>query len=90
MDRKDARKFFEKDQKVIVDCHNIDGRFKGTLQNISSSGVFIHTDKNLPVGQEIALTFTLPVSNETVMATGNIVRSTNLGIALEIKLIFKK
>jgi Tfp pilus assembly protein PilZ len=60
------------------------------LQNISSSGVFIKTDKVLSVGQEVAMTFTFPDSKETVMATGEIIRSTNLGIAVQIKLIFKE
>ena len=90
MDRKDSRKFLNKDQPVIVDCHNIEGRFQGTLENISSSGVFINIDKFLPVGQEVAMTFTLPGSKKTVMATGEIVRSSNFGIAVEIKVIFKE
>jgi Tfp pilus assembly protein PilZ len=90
MDRKDSRKFIIKDQPVIVDCHNIEGRFQGTLQNISSSGVFINTDKFIPVGQEVAMILTLPGSNKTVKATGEIVRSTDLGIAVEIKVIFKE
>jgi Tfp pilus assembly protein PilZ len=90
MERKDSRKLFKKNKKVIVDCHNIDSRFKGRLQNISSSGVFINIDKALPVGQEVAMTFRFPDSKEIVRATGKIVRSTNLGIAVEIKLLFKK
>ena len=59
------------------------------LQNFSSSGVFIITGEALPVGQEVAMTFTFPDSKETVMATGEIMRSTKSGIAVKIKLIFK-
>ena len=90
MNRKDSRKFFKKDKKIIVECLTIDSQFKGLLQNISSSGVFIQTDEVLSVGQEVAMTFTFPDSKDTVMATGEITRSTNLGIAVEIKLIFKE
>ena len=90
MERKDARKFFMKGQKIIAECHTIDSQFRGLLQNISSSGVFINTDTVLHAGQEVAMTFTFPDSKETVMATGEIIRSTNLGIAVEIKLIFKE
>ena len=90
MERKDARKFFMKDQQIIAECHTIDSQFRGLLQNISSSGVFINTDKVFHAGQEVAVTFTFPDSKKTVMATGEITRSTNLGIAVKIKLIFKE
>ena len=90
MARKDTRKFFKKDQKIIVECKTIKSQFRGLLQDISSSGVFISTDKVLFVGQEVAMTFTFPDSKETIRATGEIIRSTNSGVAVEIKLIFKE
>jgi Tfp pilus assembly protein PilZ len=90
IDRKDARKFFKNDQKIDVECHTIDMQFRGWLRNISSSAVFINTKKALSVGQEVAMTFTLPGSKETVRATGEIIRSNSLGIAVKIKLLFKK
>jgi Tfp pilus assembly protein PilZ len=90
IDRKDARKFFKNGQKINVECHSIDTQFRGLLLNISSSAVFINTKKALPVGQEVAMTFTLPGSKETVKATGEIIRSNSSGIAVKIKLLFKK
>lgn len=90
IDRKDARKFFKNGQKISVECHTIDTQFRGLLKNISSSGVFINTKKVLPLGQEVAMTFTFPDSKETVRATGEIIRSNNLGIAVKIKLLFKE
>ena len=90
MNRKDARKLFRKGQKINVECHTIDCQFRGLIQNISASGVFINTEKTLPNGQEVAMTFTFPDSKETVRATGEIIRSNTLGIAVEIKLLFKE
>jgi len=90
IDRKDARKFFENGQKINVECHTIDTQFRGLLKNVSSNGVFINTKKVLPPGQEVAMTFTFPDSKETVRATGEIIRSNNLGIAVKIKLLFKE
>jgi hypothetical protein len=90
MNIKHARKFFKKGQKINVECHTFDSQFRGLLQNISSSGVFINTEKALPAGQEVPMTFTFPGSKETVRATGEIIRSNNLGIAVEIKLLFKE
>jgi hypothetical protein len=36
------------------------------------------------------MTFTFPDSKETIRASGEIIRSTNSGVAVEIKLIFKE
>jgi Tfp pilus assembly protein PilZ len=90
MERKDTRKFFKNDQKITVECRTIKSQFRGWIQDISSSGVFISTDKVLSVGQELAMTFTFPDSKETIRASGEIIRSTNSGVAVEIKLIFKE
>ena len=90
IDRKDARKFFKNGQKINVECHTIDTQFRGLIKNVSSSGVFINTEKVLPAGQEVAMTFTFPDSKETVRATGEIIRSNSSGIAVKIKLLFKE
>ena len=86
--RKDARKYLAGAQPILANCRTLNGEFQGTVHNISSSGVFIETDKVLSVGEEIAIIFTFPHSKKTVRATGEIVRSSNSGIAMEIKLMF--
>ena len=82
--RKDARLFFKKNQKVAVRCLTDTCNFDARIQDISSSGVFIETDQGLPVGEEIAVSFTFPDSGNQVRATGNVVRTTHSGMGVEI------
>jgi Tfp pilus assembly protein PilZ len=88
--RKDARLFFNKNQKVTVRCLTDTCNFEARIQNVSSSGVFIKTDQQLPVGEEIAVSFTFPDSGNQVNATGKIVRTTHSGMGVEILVYFKE
>lgn len=91
-ERKDARKYFtrQKHLPVIASCKTINSEFEASIQDISSSGIFIKTDKPLSIGQEVALTFKFPDSQHTFAATGNITRVSNSGAAMEVKVIFNK
>ena len=88
--RKDARLFFSKNQKVTVRCLTDSCNFKARIQNVSTSGVFIKTDQQLPVGEEIAVSFTFPDSGNQVNATGKVVRTTYSGMGVEIQVYFKE
>ena len=88
--RKDARLFFSKNQKVSVRCLTDRCNFDARIQNVSSSGVFIKTDQQLPIGEEIAVSFTFPDSGNQVNATGKVVRTTHSGMGVEIRVYFKE
>jgi Tfp pilus assembly protein PilZ len=88
--RKDARLFFSKNQKVAVRCLTDRCNFEARIQDVSSSGVFIKTDQALPVGEEIAVSFTFPDSGNQVRATGNVVRTTHSGMGVEIRVYFNE
>ncbi len=88
--RKDARLIFSKNQKVAVRCLTDTCNFDARIQNISSSGIFINTDRELPVGEEIAVSFTFPDSGNQVRATGKVVRTTGTGMGVEIQVYFKE
>ena len=88
--RKDARLFFSKNQKVAVQCLTDRCNFDARIQNVSSSGVFIKTDQHLPIGEEIAVSFTFPDSGNQVNATGKVVRTTQSGMGVEIQVYFKE
>jgi hypothetical protein len=87
--RRDARKLFKGDRPIIAECKTIDGEFQGVIKDVSASGVFIVTDYDLTVGQEVAMTFTFPASKKTIMATGEVARKSRAGVAVEIKVFFK-
>ena len=88
-ERQDSRKKFHMAQPIIAACRTRDSDFDAFIQNVSSSGVFIKTTKNLLAGQEIAMTFTFPKTQKTIMATGEIVRSSYDGAGVKFKIFFK-
>jgi hypothetical protein len=89
-ERKDSRIFFDKDQPVIAECKTEQLNFKAMVQNLSSEGLFISTKMPSSIGQEIAFTFNLPKSKKTIKATGLIVRKTDSGLGVQIKVVFRK
>ena len=82
--RKDARICFREDQNVAVRCLTNTCNFDACIKNISSSGLFITTNQHLPVGEEIAVSFSFPDSGERVQASGKVVRVEDCGIGVEI------
>ena len=89
-ERKDARKRFGGSTPIVAQCRTMDASFTATIQDVSSAGVFLKTNRKLFIGHEIAITFKFPHTREIVMATGEIVRITHDGVGVEIKLLFKE
>ena len=87
--RKDARLYFNKNQPVAVRCLTGNCNFEATIQDVSSSGIFINTREDLQIGEEIAIKFTFPKSGNQVQATGEVVRTSGAGIGIEIKVYFQ-
>lgn len=88
-ERKDARKKLNKIQPIVATCQTMDCDFKASIDDVSSNGVFIKTRRYLPIGQEIAMKFSFPKAKNIIMATGEIVRASSRGVAVEFKILFK-
>ena len=88
--RKDARKKVNGSRLVVADCRTMEGGFQAPVNNISSGGVFIDTRQRLFAGQEIALKFDFPGAGSTIMANGEIVRTSFEGAGIRFKMFFKK
>jgi len=86
--RKDSRKYFVKNQLLTAKCETMEDMFSVSVQDVSPSGAFIYTKKNLQLGQEIAMTIQLPNSDDFLRATGEIVRIDSGGFGVEFKVIF--
>lgn len=86
--RKDPRKYFVKSQRLLADCKTMHGTFQVSIQDLSSGGAFIQTDQALSVGQEVALTISLPGSDRSLKATGEVVRERLDGYAIIFKVLF--
>ena len=87
-ERKDSRKYFGKNQLLLANCQTADSVFNEYIQDLSSGGAFIQTDTNLTIGQEIAMTISLPNSRKALKATGEIVRVSPKGAGVEFTVIF--
>jgi Tfp pilus assembly protein PilZ len=88
--RKDARKKVNGSQLVVADCRTMEGGFQAPINNISSGGVFIDTRHRLFAGQEIAMKFDFPDAGSTIMANGEIVRTSFEGAGIRFRMFFKK
>jgi len=88
--RKDSRIIFNGKNPVIAECFTMDSHFKASIQDLCTSGVFISTDRNFSIGQEISLTFWFPESGKKMMASGKIVRITYSGIGVKFNILFKE
>jgi Tfp pilus assembly protein PilZ len=53
-------------------------------------GIFINTNQRLFVGQEIAMKFDFPDARNTIMANGEIVRTSFEGAGIRFRMFFKK
>lgn len=87
--RKYGRKRFN-EILPIADCKTEECVFRAVIHNISSGGVFIKTNRNFSIGQEIAMQITFPSTRETVRVTGEITRISSEGAGVDIKILFKE
>ncbi len=72
--KKGNREFSRKDYKKEVDFVLNERMFRGFIQNLSASGMFIETSESFSEGQRITLTFELPEPGEHIKVSGKIVR----------------
>lgn len=64
----------------------VEGRaYQDFVRNVGAGGVFIETPEHFSVGQSVSLTFSLPNYSGVIRITGEIIRTTSKGIAIEFK-----
>ncbi|UCD32720.1 MAG: PilZ domain-containing protein [Desulfobacterales bacterium] len=81
--RPEMRKYPRKPAFIPVDCSSFEACFTDFIQDISSGGVFIQTDGNFFVSQQITLTFTIPKAKEDITVSGEVVRVGTQGIGVK-------
>ncbi len=84
---KGKRTHERKDCLIPVDYSTKDRFFRDFIQDISAGGVFIETRDQLGVGQEIALTFSVPNSQIPFRILGQVTRTSPKGVAVQFKKI---
>jgi Tfp pilus assembly protein PilZ len=88
--RKDARKRVDGTQLMVANCRTMDCDFQAPIENVSSGGIFINTSQHLFAGQEIAIKFDFPDARNTIMANGEVVRTSMDGVGIRFRMFFKK
>jgi len=88
--RKDARKKVDETQLMVANCRTMDCDFQAPIENVSSGGIFINTRQHLFAGQEIAIKFDFPDARTSIMANGEVVRTSMEGVGIRFRMFFKK
>ena len=79
----ELRKYPRKSYFIPAECLSDGVSFTDFIQNISNGGVFIQTDANFYVGQQITMTFSLPKVEKDITVSGKVVRVDSLGIGVK-------
>lgn len=80
------RKHVRKPYFSVVDYGPQDVTYTDFIQNISAGGVFIGTGAPLSAGQELSISFPLPISGEPVNLTGEVVWVGDEGMGVKFKM----
>jgi len=80
-DRKELRKLCPQKINFTVQDHD----FKGAIHDISYSGVLIETGKSFSIGSDVSLLFSIHGIPDPIQITGEIVRTSPLGIGVRFK-----
>ena len=87
----EGRTYGRKQFKEILptaNCKTRECNFNAPVCDISSTGAFIRAGGDFSVGQEVAMTITFPITGESHMVTGEIVRVSPRGLGVNFKVFF--
>ena len=87
---KGGRSDHRRNRKIAVDYEHNNRVHRDFIQDISAAGVFIETQNPPSVGEVITLSFSLAEGKKPIKINGKIVRSNNLGFAVDFRRPSKK
>ncbi len=79
------RRHHRKPYFSVVDYSAQEYPFVDFIQNIAAEGIFISTSTPFSFGQEVSLSFPLPISQEHITIPGEIVRIEEEGVGVKFK-----
>jgi len=77
------REHLRKSSLIPAECLSDGVSFTDFIQNISNGGVFIQTEADFYVGQQITMTFSLPKVEKDITVRGKVVRFDSQGIGVK-------
>ena len=79
----ELREYLRKNTFIPTECTSDGLNFTDFIQDISHGGVFIQTNGNFYVDQEITMTFSIPKSEIDITVNGKVVRADSKGIGVK-------
>jgi hypothetical protein len=89
-DGRESRKYPRKPADKSIIFTSADQFCKGTITNVSKSGLFIESETDLDVGDEIKITVPRTKFDKGIMLRALVVRATSSGIGVKLTGIVKK
>ena len=80
--RNEQRQYPRRTSYIIAEYTTLEGTFRDIIKNIGAGGLFIKTYRSVAVGQPILVRFPLFNFDQTVEASGRVVRRDPDGIAV--------
>jgi pimeloyl-ACP methyl ester carboxylesterase len=80
------REYERKPYSAVVNYTVNEDTYTDSIQDISAGGVFIQTVKPFSEGEEVSMTFPLPISEESISIDGEIARISELGMGVKFKM----
>jgi uncharacterized protein (TIGR02266 family) len=68
-DRRDKPRFAVSIGVTLLGDHNF---YMGLTENISEGGIFVQTQRTVPIGTRISVEFSLPTSRDTIRVVGEV------------------
>jgi len=69
---------------TAVELNTTAGSVKGTIQNISTGGLFVHTESQLDVGQNFEMNFRFRSGNHSMRLLAQVVREARGGFGAKL------
>ena len=79
----ELREHPRKSSFIPAECLSDGVGFTDFIQNIGNGGVFIQTDTDFYIGQQITMTFSLPKVEKDIIVSGKVVRFDSQGIGVK-------
>jgi Tfp pilus assembly protein PilZ len=80
--KNEQRQYSRRTAYIIAEYTVLEGKFRDIIKNIGAGGLFIKTYRKVAVGQPVWIEFPLFNLDQTIEATGRVVRRDPDGIAV--------
>jgi len=81
------RRFVRHRVRMEVEVHDLKSLFQLVSRDVSAGGIYLETTENVPIGTQVELAMSHPISRETMALAGRVVRRDADGVGVEFSSI---